>query len=521
MKKIKNLVFWVGIFILILATILVKPLSNLDEMWNFNIARCISNGLVPYRDISMIVTPLLGFITAIFLKIFGTEMFITRVLAAVLAMLNITLMYKILKNLKINKVIAKISIFLIVLSLLEFFCLDYNFFVITFILAIISCEIKLQKKNGKFQNIVIGILAGLSVCTKQSIGLLVCMAVVLNRFFFVKSKSEIKMYLKEILYRAIGIFVPIFVFAIYLLITKSFGDFISYSVLGITTFTNKIPYSYLLKSNLLVVSFFAVIAPAFIVIAIIANTYFKIVKKTKSFFYVLTVYSIPAFAIVYPIADNMHLLVASIIPIILIIYTTYRIILKSPKFKYEDTISKYLMELVEIIMTLCIVIYVAFFEIRNMDRLSNLSKYTKTNNFRYMYIDSDLKNSIEEVDKYIMSQEKNVYILDSTSTVYMIPMNRYNKNYDMFMKGNLGIDGEQSIIDNIKDEDAKYLVLKDEYELNWQTPTDVIGYVKENLKRTGSVGKFDVYEKSTEEKLDESKSKDEEVKVEESSKTIE
>lgn len=517
MKKIKNLVFWVGIFILILATILVKPLSNLDEMWNYNIARCISNGLVPYRDISMITTPLLGFITAIFLKIFGTEMFVTRVLAAVLAMLNITLMYKIFKNLKMNKVIAKISIFLIVLSLLEFFCLDYNFFVITFILAIILCEIKLQKKNIKIQHIVVGILAGLSICTKQSIGLLVCIAVVLNRFFFIKSKSETKIYLKEILYRAIGIFVPMFVFVIYLLITKSFGDFINYSVLGITTFTNKIPYNYLLKSNLLVVSFLAVIAPAFIVTAIIENTYFKIVKKIKPFFYILTVYSIPAFAIVYPIADNMHLLVASIIPIILIIYTTYRIILKSPKFKYEDTVFKYLMELVEIIMTLCIVIYLAFFEIGNMDRLSNLSKYTKTNNFRYMYIDSDLKNSIEEIDKYIMSQEKNVYILDSTSVAYMIPINRYNKNYDMFMKGNFGVGGEEILIDRIKNEDAKYLLLKDEYDSNWQAPTTVIEYVKQNLERTGSVGMyFDIYEKRTEDKLEEGQNKLEEVNTEES-----
>ena len=48
--------------------IIIKPISDLDEIWNYNTARAISEGLVPYKDISMITTPLLPMITAIFLK---------------------------------------------------------------------------------------------------------------------------------------------------------------------------------------------------------------------------------------------------------------------------------------------------------------------------------------------------------------------------------------------------------------------------------------------------------------------
>ena len=79
MKKLRDVLFWSGIFLVILTYIVIKPLENLDEMWNFNVARCIANGLIPYKEISMVSTPLLGFLTAIFLKIFGTEMFITGI----------------------------------------------------------------------------------------------------------------------------------------------------------------------------------------------------------------------------------------------------------------------------------------------------------------------------------------------------------------------------------------------------------------------------------------------------------
>lgn len=105
MKKLRDVLFWSGIFLVILTYIVIKPLENLDEMWNFNVARCIANGLIPYKEISMVSTPLLGFLTAIFLKIFGTEMFITRVLAAVLATANLGILYRIcikIKNSKFN-----------------------------------------------------------------------------------------------------------------------------------------------------------------------------------------------------------------------------------------------------------------------------------------------------------------------------------------------------------------------------------------------------------------------------------
>lgn len=83
MKK-KEFLLIAFIFIAVFSMIIIKPISNLDEIWNYNTARAISEGLTPYKDISMITTPFLPMITAIFLKIIANEVIVSRILASIL-----------------------------------------------------------------------------------------------------------------------------------------------------------------------------------------------------------------------------------------------------------------------------------------------------------------------------------------------------------------------------------------------------------------------------------------------------
>ena len=78
----------------------------------------------------------------------------------------------------------------------------------------------------------------------------------------------------------------------------------------------------------------------------------------------------------------------------------------------------------------------------------------------------------------------------------MIPIDKYNKNYDLFLKGNLGKDGEDGVISDIqkKSKDVIYLISKPDKNLNWQTPIKVIEYARENLERTGEISSYDIYE---------------------------
>ena len=100
---LNNIIIISIIFIAIAASILTKPLSNLDELWNFNFALNVSEGRVPYKDFNIVSTPLLSMICGIILKIVGQELIVTRILAVSLSTAIMFVVYKILQQLKFNK----------------------------------------------------------------------------------------------------------------------------------------------------------------------------------------------------------------------------------------------------------------------------------------------------------------------------------------------------------------------------------------------------------------------------------
>ena len=76
MKKqyFNKILIFISLVILALSVILNKNFGDLDELWNYNFARNISDGLVAYRDFNIIVTPLSAMIASIFIYFFGNEL---------------------------------------------------------------------------------------------------------------------------------------------------------------------------------------------------------------------------------------------------------------------------------------------------------------------------------------------------------------------------------------------------------------------------------------------------------------
>ena len=81
-KRLLTISYMIVIFLLVAYTALNKPISNLDEIWNFNIAKEIAKGGIAYKDISLITTPLFYYIAAIPL-VCVNELIVYRVLEAV------------------------------------------------------------------------------------------------------------------------------------------------------------------------------------------------------------------------------------------------------------------------------------------------------------------------------------------------------------------------------------------------------------------------------------------------------
>ena len=108
-KHIKQICMCIAIIIIVSGTILSRPIADLDELWNYNTARVISEGKIPYKDVSMITTPLLPAINAIFLKIFSNNLLTMRILAIILISSILLMVYFILNKLKVQKCISILS----------------------------------------------------------------------------------------------------------------------------------------------------------------------------------------------------------------------------------------------------------------------------------------------------------------------------------------------------------------------------------------------------------------------------
>ncbi len=138
----KNVILIILIFLTVFSMIIVKPITNLDELWNYNTARAISEGLIPYKDISMITTPALPMVTALFLKIIANEVIISRILASCMWTGILFITYKIFKEILKEDNISLIFTALIGYLCRNIFCIDYNITILFISLIILYNELK-------------------------------------------------------------------------------------------------------------------------------------------------------------------------------------------------------------------------------------------------------------------------------------------------------------------------------------------------------------------------------------------
>ena len=502
----KDFILFIFIAVMVFSIIAINPISNLDEIWNYNTARAITQNLIPYKDISMITTPLLPMITALFLKLIANEVIVSRVLASVLWGGVLFSIFKILKLLIKEENTCLIIIALLGLLFRDCYCIDYNILSLMFSLIILYIELKNIDKphfeNNK-TDFLIGILAGLTVCTKQSIGAILAIIVVGYKIIFVQNKKEFIEYLKTAFKRIIGILIPMILVFIYLIATNSLQDFINYAVLGISTFSNKIPYAQLMNNDKKEIQILSRIMP-FILLAMAVLTIVLQNKKKKenignidNKILTMLIYSLSTIIIMYPISDEIHFLIAGTITFIGLAYILYllgitiynKINLQSKKKIYKIT------------SLMISIIAIAFITVRGIENITEYTKQEKNEtieHYKNIQISEYLQERINEIDIFILEQEKEnkkVYILDAEAAIYMIPINNYNKDYDMFLKGNIGKDGQEGQIQKIKQKETNEIILirKRNLQSNWQTPTEVVDYVRENLEFMGEVSIYEVY----------------------------
>lgn len=499
MKKEKRKKLWLFLLIVItiLSVVIIKPLGDLDELWNYNFARNVTGGLIPYKDFNIVVTPFLAIITGIVLKLTVNQLFMMRILTVLLCSSIFYLIYKTFNLLKIKNEVSVIFTFFIIFLFKDFLCIDYNWATLLLVLVISYAEINNYNKHKNIlefdtkYELLLGMLAGITFTLKQTSGLLICIAFLGNKLFFVRNKKELIVYFKSFIFRLIGVIIPIIILVIYLVLNNAFKEFISYTIKGTSGFTNYIPYRNLIHSNL--IGLCAILVP----ISFLYAWYKAIIREKDKNIYFLLVYGLAIFIITFPISDKIHFLIGSTPTIISILYELYNMIKSSyDKLIKDNEKTKKILNITIHIFEGFITIFLLTYIIFNLKSCSkNQGSYSKLNHYKYIPISKKLEEQVNVIDDYIINNDKDVKILDASAVLYMIPINRYNKDYDMFNKGNFGYKGEERLIEEISSNiNTQYLILNDKYSKNWQTPINIIEYIKNNKTKVGEVEIFDVYE---------------------------
>ena len=199
-------------FFFLFWNIIVQPI-NLDEIWNYGFIYNIYNGLVPYKDFNMVLTPLYPMIMSLFLFIFGSNVLVIHIINCFMIVGILYLIEKITKK--------DISIFILLLCFPLSVCFpSYNLFLLLMFLLVIYLE------KIKCNDYIIGVILGLFILSKQSVGVFVCLV---SLYYLVKDyKKTIK--------RIVGAFIPCFIFLIYLLCTGSLYNFFDLCLFGLFDF---------------------------------------------------------------------------------------------------------------------------------------------------------------------------------------------------------------------------------------------------------------------------------------------
>ena len=284
------------------------------------------------------------------------------------------------------------------------------------------------------------------------------------------------------------------------MVTNSLIDFINYAILGIKTFSNKIAYTGLLQDDNLEIRILAVLIPASIMLNAIILLIARILKRENNEFkniLTILIYSVSIIIVMYPISDKIHFLIGSFIALIGLIYQIY--LLGKILYRKIRLAQKYkVYKITTLLIQVSIFVGIAIYGINNLYNYIKVEKNKRIDHYKNIEISEGLIERIDEIDAYISEQENNgkkVYILDAEAAIYMIPLNKYNKDYDMFLKGNIGKDGEQGQIEKIQNRNDKelYLIRNSKLRSNWQTPLNVVNYVRNNLEKIGEISIYEVF----------------------------
>ena len=436
MGYIKKYYKYIFIFFMFLVWNLILVPLNLDEIWNYGFAHNVYNGLVPYKDFNIILTPLYPFIMSSLFFVFGSNLLVFHIEHALILTILSYFLFKMFNNK------AWLIIMLLFLPLPVSFP-SYNVFLFFLLVIVIYLE------ENKANDYLIGFLLGLIILTKQSVG--VCL--LLPSLYYFKDFKKIKK-------RFIGFILPVLVFLIYLICTNSFIQFLDLCLFGLFDFAS---------DNGKVFNFYWVL---FICLIGITLYFIKKDKNNIRNYYVLGFYSI-----LIPLFDTYHFQIMFLAFLLLVL----------DKIK-NNTIVNFKLLAIGIIIGVSCVTFVKKYD-------GNIMYPNNINHFEYRMIDSYGLNITNEVNNYIRKNNDKEFVFICSNGYYFKIINDMKITYlDLINSGNWGYNGSDKLYNELKKKkDAIFFVDESELSPIKQTDKRAIKYVLKNGDKIDSVGGYDIY----------------------------
>ena len=434
-KRYKSLVLIIFLFLLFLLFNLILLPTNLDEIWNYGFSHNLYSGLIPYKDFNMVITPFYPFIMSLGFHIFGSSMLVFHVEHAIILIGLCMLLFSLLDKR------AWIVIAFILIPINVSFP-SYNIF-LYFLLALI---IYLEKE--KKSDYLIGFLLGLCVLTKHNVGL----CLLLPSLYYIKD-------LKKIEKRFIGFIIPLCIFVIYLVVTKSLMSFIDLCILGLFDFASENGKGFNIYFLLFII--------------MIGITIYFIIKDRKN---VVNYYVLAFYSIMIPLFDAYHFAVSLLAFLIILLSKVKKDIIKPSLFGIS------------------IILFVALLLVDSRFK----GKIIYPNNikhFEYRFIDYDSILFTNKVNDYIRKNSDREFVFLNSNGYYFRLVNDMKISYiDLINAGNFGYNGSDKLLKKIKKKkDAIFLVDKGELSPIKQSDKQALNYVIDNGKKIGNINIFDIY----------------------------
>ena len=378
-----------------------------DPSSNYCFSHAFIKGEIPYLDFNTISTPLYLFYQSVGLLIWDNfNMFLLG--QALLVTITFSLLYKLYgKKVYLYLLITCVTITANIIG-------TYNYMCFFMMIIIIYLE-----KNYSDKDYLIGICISLAILSKHTVG----------AFFIIPSVIFYMKEPKKIVRRFIGIIIPISIFLIYLILTKSLYSFIDLCILGLFDFSKRNGVGAgKINTPFFILSIFLFTISIFIII--------KNKKEISNYYLFLGV----LFAV--PLFDFSHSMM----------YFNCILAMIIPYIKINDKLIKN----ISIISSILILFIVS------IDLLKVIT-ISKEKHFKYTIVFNDDYNEAETIYKYF-SKFDNPLIIGYSNILYNV-INDYEIDYfSVPLYGNFGYNGINKMIEKVDSYNDKiFIVSTNEY----------------------------------------------------------